>query len=96
MANTHGAFTWVQEEFEQNLGGGHEKLFGRTLRVTAQGKTNGYEATAVLGCCVIGEAAHPSNENYHFSPLGKTDKKSASTFNHHNKKAPHPPNHGHH
>ena len=32
--NSYGAFTWNQPVLEQNLGGGHEKLFARTVMFT--------------------------------------------------------------
>ena len=75
--NAYGAYTWEQPVLEQNLGGGHEKLFARTIRVTADGYNNGVPATAIIGCCVIAEAAHPDNANHHHSPVGDTNTKVA-------------------
>ena len=80
--NSYGAFTWEQPVLEQNLGGGHEKLFARTIRVTADGYNNGKPATAIIGCCVIAEAAHPDNKNHHYSPVGDTNSKVASAHGH--------------
>ena len=80
--NAYGAFTWEQPSLEQNLGGGHEKLFARTIRVTADGYNNGVPATAIIGCCVIAEAAHPDNANHHHSPVGDTNTKVAKAHTH--------------
>jgi len=89
--NAYGAYTWEQPILEQNLGGGHEKLFARTIRVTADGYNNGQPATAIIGCCVIAEAAHPDNVNHHYSPVGDTNTAQSKNYGHahqHN-------NHGH-